>query len=182
MNVTQHERSGEDADAAILVILPAYCEEASLAAVLDDLAATLPDVDVLVIDDGSPDRTAEIAASRSVHVVRHPFNLGYGCALETGYLFGRRGAYKAVVQMDADGQHEARYVKLLAAPVLAGQADIVVGSRFVETVEPRQTYAMGPLKRLGKSWFRFLLRRLGGPRLTDPTSGFQALSPRVLDA
>jgi glycosyltransferase involved in cell wall biosynthesis len=154
MNVTQHERSGEDADAAILVILPAYCEEASLAAVLDDLAATLPDVDVLVIDDGSPDRTAEIAASRSVHVVRHPFNLGYGCALETGYLFGRRGAYKAVVQMDADGQH----------------------------VEPRQTYAMGPLKRLGKSWFRFLLRRLGGPRLTDPTSGFQALSPRVLDA
>jgi glycosyltransferase involved in cell wall biosynthesis len=158
-----------------LVVIPAFNESALIAAVVTRVRHALPDADVLVVDDGSRDATAELARSAGARVVSHPFNLGYGAALQTGYFWGVRRGYPAVVQMDADGQHDPADVPRLLAPVLDGRADIVIGSRFVED----SGYAMG-VRTAGRVFLRALLRALGGPNVTDPTSGFQALRREVI--
>jgi glycosyltransferase involved in cell wall biosynthesis len=158
------------------IVIPAFNEAASIAALLAELAATLPAYDRVVVDDGSADRTAAIARAAGAHVLRHPFNLGYGAALQTGYkdALARRAPW--VVQMDADGQHLPGEVAALAEPVARGECDVALGSRFLA---PSSDYAMGAAKSLGRDLFRAVARR-AGLHVTDPTSGFQALSPRAL--
>lgn len=155
-----------------LAIIPAFNEGSRIGAVLQRLAAAAPEVDVLVVDDGSRDDTAARARAEGARVLRHPFNLGYGAALQTGYKWARRAGYDAVVQLDADGQHDAADVLRLLAPLRAGAADVVIGSRFVEP----SGYRMGWLRGIGRRVFANVLRLSGGPRIADPTSGFQALS------
>jgi glycosyltransferase involved in cell wall biosynthesis len=155
-----------------LVIVPALNEAATIAAVVERLSATAPEFDVLVVDDGSRDETADLARRHGARVVSHPFNLGYGGALQTGYKYADRSGYEYVVQMDADGQHDAADVARLLAPLRAGNADVVIGSRFAEVTG----YHMGAARAAGRALFRRLLAAFGGPRITDPTSGFQALT------
>ncbi len=158
-----------------LVVIPAFNEESRLPAVLSQIAESDLDVDVLVVDDGSSDATADGVLAAGALLVRHPYNLGYGSALQTGYKYALRHGYPFVVQMDADGQHLADEVKTLLGPVMADEADVVVGSRFLET----GGYKMEPLKKIGSEFFR-ALARLSGLLVTDPTSGFQALNRRVM--
>jgi hypothetical protein len=155
-----------------LVIIPAFNEATTIAAVIAATRTHAPDLDVLVIDDGSRDATASRARELGVDVVSHPFNLGYGAALQTGYKHADRGGYAAVVQMDADGQHDPRDILRLLAPLRAGEAEIVIGSRFAAA----SGYRMGALRTLGRSFLQRLLRACGGPAIADPTSGFQALA------
>ncbi len=155
-----------------LVVIPALNEAARIGAVIAGLQAAAPDLVVLVIDDGSRDDTAERASRQGALVVSHPFNLGYGAALQTGYKWADRDGYRFVVQMDADGQHDPTDVPRLLAPLRAGTADVVVGSRFVEST----SYRMGAARSAGRVFFRSVLRACGGPRIADPTSGFQALA------
>lgn len=158
-----------------VVVIPAYNEEATLPALLAELRATLPDAEIAVVDDGSRDRTAAIARSAGAHVLRHPYNLGYGAALQTGYKFAlRRGAAWAV-QMDADGQHLPSQIAALVEPVAGGACDVAIGSRFLEP----SGYEMGALRGVGRQAIR-ALGRLAGLDVTDPTSGLQALGPRAL--
>jgi len=158
-----------------LIVIPAFNEEGMIAHVV--AAATVQTgFDVLVVDDGSSDRTAERARGAGAGVVTHPFNLGYGCALQTGYRYAHRHGYEVVVQIDADGQHDPADAARLADPILRGEADIVVGCRFFSG----SSYTMPPLRRLGVQWLRFLLRSLSGIDLRDPTSGLQALSASVV--
>ncbi len=159
-----------------LVVIPAYNEERELGGLLERLAAAAPDFDVAVVDDGSTDRTAEIARAAGAVVLRHPFNLGYGAALQTGYRWALARGYDVVVQMDGDGQHEPADVPALAEPVLAGRADAAYGSRF----HSRSNYRMSVPRRLGSRWCSWLVKRLTGVTTTDPTTGFQALSEPVL--
>jgi len=158
------------------LVIPAFQEEARLPAVLERLAVAAPDFRVVVVDDGSRDATAAVAKRAGARVLRHPFNLGYGAALQTGYKWALRSGATLLVQMDADGQHDPDDVAGLAAPVAAGELDLVVGSRFLGVGD----YRMAGLHRLGRDFFRALLSAFG-LRLTDPTSGFQAMNRTVLE-
>lgn len=159
-----------------LVLIPAYDEAPRIGEVLAASRSHAPDFDLLVVDDASRDATAEVARSAGAVVIRHPFNLGYGAALQTGYRWALRRGYRVVVQLDADGQHDPSAVPSLAAPILEGHLDLVLGSRF----HPGSSYRMQPLRRLGSVWFSTLVRWLTGLRVSDPTTGLQALSPEVL--
>jgi len=155
-----------------LVIIPALNEAATIGAVIERLRAAAPELDVLVVDDGSGDATAELARRHGARVVSHPFNLGYGAALQTGYKRADRDGYGYVVQMDGDGQHDAADVARLLESLRAARADVVIGSRFAEATG----YRMGAARAVGRALFQRLLAACGGPRITDPTSGFQALA------
>jgi len=159
-----------------LVVIPAYNEEAQIGSVLRAVSAQAPHFDALVVDDGSTDRSAERAREAGARVASHPFNLGYGAALQTGYLLALREGYGAVVQLDADGQHDPSCIEALAAPVLEGRLDVVLGSRF----HAESDYQMPWLRRVGSAWFSLLVRLFTGVSVSDPTSGFQALSPRAM--
>ncbi|TMA78862.1 MAG: glycosyltransferase family 2 protein [Deltaproteobacteria bacterium] len=163
--------AGHDAERP-LVVVPALNEEKRIEAVIDRLRRAAPDVDALVIDDGSIDDTAARARAAGGRVISHPFNLGYGAALQTGYKEALREARQYVVQMDADGQHDPADVPRLLAPLRAGTADVVIGSRFVEA----SGYHMTAARTAGRAFLQRLLVACGGPRVSDPTSGFQALA------
>jgi glycosyltransferase involved in cell wall biosynthesis len=159
----------------LLVVIPALNEAACIAEVVREVRGELPHADVLVVDDGSTDATAVVAAQAGATVARLPFNLGVGGAMRLGYRYGRDHGYQVVVQVDADGQHDPRYVpKLLDA--LDG-ADLVIGARFAGEGEYRvrgpRRWAMGMLS-LVLSW-------LAGARLTDTTSGFRAANRRAIE-
>ena len=159
-----------------LVVIPAFDEGEHVAEVLHALEQRAPEFDVLVVDDASRDTTAEIARANGATVVTHPFNMGYGAALQTGYRYALNSDYRVVVQLDADGQHDPESVPELAEPILSGQLDVVLGSRF----HPGSCYRMPVLRRLGSLWFSSLVRCLTGLWFSDPTTGMQALSRRVL--
>lgn len=158
-----------------VLVIPALNEERSIAKVIAGVRATGIDVDVLVIDDGSRDATAALARESEAHVISHPFNLGYGAALQTGYKYAVREGYAEVVQMDADGQHDPAYVPRLLAPIRSGEADLVIGSRFLE----ESGYQMGSARSAARVFFQRVLVFFGGPHIADPTSGLQALSRPV---
>jgi len=159
-----------------LVVIPAFDEAEHIAEVLQAVTRHAPEFDVLVVDDASRDATAEIACANGARVVTHPFNMGYGAALQTGYRYALHSGYSVVVQLDADGQHDPATVSKLAEPILAGELDVVLGSRF----HPGSSYRMPVLRWLGSLWFSSLVRWLTGLSISDPTTGMQALSPRVL--
>lgn len=156
-------------------MIPALNEEQSIRGVLDDLAARCPWADVLVIDDGSSDGTAEAAQSLGVPVVRLPFNLGVGGAMRAGYRYAERGGYDAVVQVDADGQHDAAYIKALLDGLR--DADVVIGARFAG--EGTYSAGRGP-RRWAMRLLASVLSGLTKTRLTDTTSGFRAAGPRAI--
>jgi len=160
----------------VVALVPAFNEEASIACVVGGIRAAVPGIDVLVIDDGSADDTTAIARAAGARVVRLPFNMGYGVALQTGYKYALREGYDAVVQLDGDGQHETADIPALLAPVTAGAADVVLGSRFIGA----RAYRPPVLRRLGMRVFGTLARLLGGIRFSDVTSGFQALDRDVV--
>jgi glycosyltransferase involved in cell wall biosynthesis len=160
-----------------LCLIPAYNEEVGIGRVVEAIRAAAPDFDILVVDDGSSDRTAQAALAHGAKVVRHPFNLNYGAALQTGYKFAAREGYDVLVQLDADGQHDPSYITVLADRIFKGQADASVGSRFLIGEGYIPTFA----RRLGMVLFGYIASVATGRRVTDPTSGYQALSRRVFE-
>lgn len=169
-------------DARYALVIPAYRESGRVGDVVREVrrlgvTGELPQIDVLVVDDGSPDGTALEAAAAGARVIRHPFNLGYGTALHSGYCTALRGNYDRVLQMDADGQHDARMLPRLVEALDAG-ADIALGSRYLDGAAPRSSLA----RRVGTRAFASLATWLIGRPITDPTSGFQGLSRRALEA
>jgi glycosyltransferase involved in cell wall biosynthesis len=160
----------------ILVVVPAYNEAQNIGRAVRNVRKVVPAADVLVVDDGSLDATAAVARDAGAKVISLPFNLGYGVALQTGFKYALQRDYDYVVQMDADGQHEPRSVLDLIAQVRKGTADVVLGSRFLGS----SAFKPGFAKRVGISLFRAIVSRVVGQRITDPTSGFQALNRKVL--
>jgi glycosyltransferase involved in cell wall biosynthesis len=140
--------------------------------VLAELRASLPDLDVVVVSDGSTDATAQVARTAGVHVVELPFNLGIGGALQTGFRFAMRRGYQRAVQFDADGQHDPAEVHRLLEGLAAG-ADLVVGSRFGAG---DQTYHVGRTRGGAMGLIRLAVRLLSGRRFTDTSSGFRGFS------
>ena len=159
-----------------VAIVPAYNEEESVARVIDEILAFDPDFEVVVVDDGSADRTTAAAAKRGAHVVRLPFNLGIGGAVQTGFRYAFEHGFQLAVRVDGDGQHDPAQLALLLGPVLADEADIAVGSRFATGGGFRSSRS----RRLGITILARTVSMLVGRRVTDPTSGFQALNRRAI--
>lgn len=156
------------------MIIPVYNEEACLASVLNDVKNSNLNTDVLVVNDGSTDNTSEIAKQAGVKVLDIPFNMGYGLAIQTGFRFATEYGYDFVITMDGDGQHDPSFAKDLIEAMHREEADVVIGSRFLE-----RTYKMGIARRIGVWLFSKIARFYTGMKFTDPTSGFQLLKRRV---
>jgi glycosyltransferase involved in cell wall biosynthesis len=159
----------------IVAVVPAFREEAAIAGVIAGIKAVDPGIDVVVVDDGSPDGTAAAAAAAGAAVVRLPFNLGIGAAVQTGFRYALEGDYDTAVRLDGDGQHDPRELPKLLARLETGDADVVTGSRFVGG---DATYRPAFARRVGITWFARLVSLLTRQRVTDTTSGFQALNRR----
>ncbi len=159
-----------------LIVVPAFNEAENIANTLAGIRGSLPGVDMAVVDDGSGDETAALALAGGAIVMRLPVNLGYGGALQTGFQYAQAHGYDVVVQMDADGQHEPTCVPDLLKALEEGDADIVIGSRFLG----RGEYRAGLARVMGMKLMRWLIRVTVGVRITDPTSGFQALGRRAI--
>ncbi|WP_438448548.1 glycosyltransferase family 2 protein [Gorillibacterium sp. sgz5001074] len=156
-----------------LVIIPAYNEESSIAEVVQGIRRQHLDLDILVVNDGSTDRTADVAQAEGVLVISHPTNLGYGAAVQTGYKFADSRQYPYVIQFDADGQHDPSTLHKLTKAIEEGDSDIVIGSRFLNGSDIEMK--VGLLKRMTASFFRWIIRVLTGVRITDTTSGLRAV-------
>ena len=158
----------------VVAVIPAFNEERAIGSVV---LKTLPMVDeVIVVDDGSMDGTADLAVRAGATVVRHEVNQGKGVALRTGFRHARERRPDAVVTIDADGQHRPSEIPAVAQPVLEGRADIVVGSRYLEPTSDV------PLARIwGHRFFNFVTNRSSGVPVTDSQSGFRAFSARALE-
>lgn len=164
-------------DGKTLVIIPAYNEEHNITDVLEEIRAHLHDADIVVIDDGSSDSTAEIAANRGTTVISLSYNLGIGAAMQTGYRYAEREGYDIAIQFDGDGQHIADQAGIILKPLLEGKADIVVGSRFLN----RDSYDAELSRLIGISILSRIISFFIGQRITDPTSGFRAVNRNVID-
>ena len=164
----------EQASTRVLIVVPAYNESRSLGEVVDRIRAALENVDVLVVDDGSLDSTAEVAEGRGTLVAQLPFNLGVGGAMRTGYRYALRHGYDAVVQIDADGQHDPSEIPQLLRQLT--HCDIAIGSRFAAGTE----YEVGRIRRLAMRGLARVVSGLAHQRLTDVTSGFRATNLRAI--
>jgi hypothetical protein len=153
-----------------LLIIPARNEVESLPPLLDELRERYPEYDILVIDDGSSDSTGQAARVGGARLLELPFNLGIGGAEQTGFIYAQRYGYEVVVRLDADGQHPPQEVETLVCALLNSEADVVIGSRFLE----RDGFLSSWLRRVGICWLALLSTLLTGQRITDSTSGFRA--------
>lgn len=159
------------------IVIPAYNEGAVIRRVIETLKYNLPDASVTVVNDGSTDHTADEARQAGAYVITLPFNCGYGVALQTGLIHAYRSGASLAVTMDADGQHEPVDIERLAVPVLSGEADIALGSRYL----PGSTsYRVPRLRRAASIGVARLLSLLAGQRFTDSTTGFQCLNREAL--
>jgi glycosyltransferase involved in cell wall biosynthesis len=159
-----------------VAIVPAYNEEGSIGTVVDEIRAADPEIEVVVVDDGSRDRTVETAAARGARVIRLPFNLGIGGAVQTGYRYAHDGGFDLALRVDGDGQHDASQFPVLARPVVDGHADVSVGSRFIG----RAGYRSSRSRRLAIRVLSWTVTLIVGGRVTDPTSGFQVANRRAI--
>ena len=161
----------------LLVLIPAFNEEAAIGHTVRTVREVLPDAPVFVIDDGSLDGTAGVARAAGAEVIELPHHLGLGGALQTGYRFAFEHGYQRVVRVDGDGQHNAEDIPLLLERLDQGDYDMVTGSRFLEP----NGYQVEPMRRFGGLIFSWVLRPILGQRITDPTSGFIAVNRRALE-
>jgi glycosyltransferase involved in cell wall biosynthesis len=160
----------------ILVIIPAYNESQSIASVLREVRAEVPGAGILVVDDGSLDETALVCVSEKVELLRLPFNLGVGGAMRAGYLYAQRHGWTVVAQIDADGQHDPRFIPAMLDQLAAG-TDIVIGARFAG----RGEYQVSRPRRISMLAISALMSRICGTRLTDATSGLRIVDRAAIE-
>lgn len=162
-----------------LAVVPAYNEARTVGSVVRSLREHAPQFDVLVVDDGSTDRTAERAERAGARVLRLPFNVGIGGAVQAGFAFARENGYRSLVQVDGDGQHDPLEIRRLEAAMDADpRVDMVCGSRFL-TSDYR--YPAPVSRRTGIHIFAYILSRVVGQRVSDPTSGFRLYNRRAIE-
>lgn len=160
-----------------IVIVPAYNEQENIRNTLNDLRENGAGTDILVMNDCSTDRTEEILKDEGVNYLSFPVNLGIGGGVQAGYQYARDNGYEIAIQFDGDGQHEAKYLKDLMAPLISGEADIAIGSRFVE----HEGFQSSGARRLGIGILSRLIRLLCGVKVLDVTSGMRAVNRRFIE-
>jgi glycosyltransferase involved in cell wall biosynthesis len=160
-----------------LVIIPAYNESASIVNTVNDIKKNAPDFDYVVINDHSKDNTLQVCKDAGLNVIDLPLNLGIGGAVQTGYLYACQNGYDIAVQFDGDGQHDAKYLNEMAETLVKEQADMVIGSRFIE----KEGFQSSFTRRLGIRYFTFLIKILTGQKITDPTSGYRMCNRKIIE-
>lgn len=160
-----------------LLIIPAYNEEAAIEKVIFDLIEKYPQYDYVVINDGSIDHTGRICEENDFNVVNLPINLGIGGAVQTGYQYAKKYGYQIAVQIDGDGQHDISYVDKVICPLLSGEADVVIGSRFLK----REGFQSSAVRRFGIQFLSGLIRCCTGIEVKDVTSGFRAVNRSFIE-
>lgn len=162
----------------VCVIIPAYNEAATIGSVIEALREHVPYYDVVVINDGSADATAEVVRGyHGVELINLPYNMGIGSAMQTGYKYAAREGYDIAVQCDADGQHPPHQMRVIVDAVGMGRADLVIGSRYVADTG----YAPSFGRRVGKSLLSRIVDSVVGGGITDTTSGFRAMNRAALE-
>lgn len=159
-----------------LVIIPAYNEEKSIEKTVMDIKQNAPDFDYVIVNDCSTDGTAELCREKGLQVLNLPINLGIGGAVQTGYLYAVRNGYEIAVQFDGDGQHDARYLDAMKQFLLQEQADMVIGSRFID----KEGFQSSGIRRMGIRYFTNLIYALTRTKVTDPTSGMRMVNKEVM--
>ncbi|MFL5935822.1 MAG: glycosyltransferase family 2 protein [Gaiellaceae bacterium] len=161
-----------------IALVPALNEEGTIAAVIAELRAFDSELEILVIDDGSHDRTAEVARRSGARVLRLPFNLGIGGAVQTGFRYAFENGFELAVRVDGDGQHDPSQLAAVVEPVVRGDTDIAVGSRYLAA--RGDGYRSSATRRVGIRLLARVVSLLTRQRITDPTSGFQALNRKAI--
>ncbi len=159
----------------ILIIIPAFNEEQNIEKVVDNLTENFPQYDYLVVNDCSTDSTEDILKRRGYNHISLPVNLGIGGAVQSGYLYATQRNYDIAIQIDGDGQHDPAYIKDLIRPIVDGEADMAVGSRFIK----KQGFQTSFMRRLGINLIRVIIKLCCGVVATDTTSGFRATSKEL---
>ena len=160
-----------------LIIIPAYNEHLNIEKTVEDIIQNAPDFDYVIINDCSTDNTAQICEDRGFNYVSLPVNLGIGGAVQTGYKYAYKYGYDIAVQVDGDGQHDPKFLSLMADTLTAENADMVVGSRFLE----REGFQSSKIRRVGITYFTGLIKLLTGQKITDPTSGLRMAGRSVIE-
>lgn len=160
-----------------LVIVPAFNEAQNITQVVQDLKRHIPEADIVVVNDCSTDKTKEVLKRENYNYIDLPINLGIGGGVQTGYCYALERGYDIAVQFDGDGQHDARYLKELIAPIKDGQADVVVGSRFIK----KEGFQSSAMRRLGINFLSGLIDLLCGVKVRDVTSGMRAVNRRMIE-
>lgn len=161
----------------VLIIIPAYNEENNIKNTVDKiLELNNPNIQYIVINDGSKDKTADVLKENKIEHVNLPVNLGIGGAVQTGYKYALKNDYDVAIQFDGDGQHNAEYIKDFVAEIEKGK-DFVIGSRFLNSEgEFRSTI----IRRIGINFLSGLIKICTGRKITDVTSGFRACNKEII--
>lgn len=159
-----------------IIIIPAYNEEENIRQVLTEVARHNPSLDVLVVNDHSRDRTSFLVREMGAQVMDLPCNLGYGGAVQAGFRYARELQYDFCIQLDGDGQHDPSFIPRLVQEITRSETDVVLGSRFLGKAE----YHIPAIRRLGMRFFGAIVSLTTGKKVTDPTTGYQALNARAI--
>ncbi len=160
----------------ILIIIPVYNEEHNIENVISQLKENVPYADYIVVNDCSDDNTVSVCKKNGFHYISLPVNLGIGGGVQAGYLYAVEHDYDIAIQMDGDGQHDAKYIDKILKPLLEDKADIVIGSRFLL----KQGFQSSRLRRLGISFLSLLIKLCSGISIKDVTSGFRAVNKKFI--
>lgn len=159
-----------------LIIIPAFNEAKSIEKVINNLTENYPQYDYVIVNDGSTDDTEKICRRNHYHVLNLPINLGIGGAVQAGYRYARVNDYDIAVQIDGDGQHNVVYLEGMLSLIESKQADIVIGSRFIE----KEGFQSSGVRRIGIQFLSVLGWLLTGVRVKDITSGYRAVNRRFI--
>ena len=160
----------------VLVIIPAYNEEKNIKEVVDNLIENYPYYDYIVINDCSTDNTRKILQDNDFNFLDVPVNLGIGGGVQLGYKYALENNYDIAIQMDGDGQHDPKYFKDVIEPIKSGQADIVIGSRFIE----KEGFQSSIVRRIGINFLSNLIKIVSGIKVKDVTSGYRAINKKFI--
>ncbi|MBD5509370.1 MAG: glycosyltransferase family 2 protein [Lachnospiraceae bacterium] len=160
----------------VLIIIPAYNESANIEQVIHHLLDQAPQYDYLIVNDGSTDNTLKICEKRGYQYLDLSINLGIGGAVQAGYVYAYKNDYDIAVQMDGDGQHDIAYLEAMLKPLLAKEADVVIGSRFIK----KEGFQSSQTRRIGIGILSFLINITTGRKIIDVTSGYRAVNKKFI--
>lgn len=161
----------------VLVIIPAYNESENIQKVINDLKKWAPSMDYIIVNDCSKDSTLSVLQKADAKYLDLPINLGIGGGVQTGYLYAMKNEYDIAIQMDGDGQHNAKYLNALIEPIIEKRADFVIGSRYLQHEGPQSSF----FRRIGIKFLSFLIKICTGIKIYDVTSGFRAVDKTLIN-
>lgn len=159
-----------------LIIIPSYNEAENIVTVIEKLKQDAPEVDYVIVNDCSKDDTLSICKKHQYHVIDLPINLGIGGGVQTGYLYAYENNYDIAIQIDGDGQHDTAYIHDVCEPIIKGEADIVIGSRFIT----KEGFQSSGMRRAGIKFLSALIHACCGSKVKDVTSGYRAVNKRFI--